>query len=609
VNVQLPNLDGSYPLIDPAALIPDVVYDLTIGNGATIGGAAALNIGSIYTGTDTSGNVVQVDRKTVANISVTGGSALNGAVNVQDTAEVTVTLDNSTLTGDITAADTASVVVTLHNNSVLTGKIDPVDLNIDNSTWNLTADSEVNNLHITNNGKVVFQDGGAYKTLTVENLSGNGGIFTLNTDLSTHEGDLIVITGSAAGDHHLDIHNKNHANVTGLEDPLLVVSNTNGGSSFGSDTFSGTTAVGMFDYSVRAADTTKGEEIGGWYLAPDYTPNPDPGPGPTPPTPPTPQVSPVGENLLAEVAAQAPAWFDHLNNIISHLGDLRGNANGATGKNLDSGILDSVWLKSYGAQLNVSGQVVGTAFREYNYGVDIGADHRWNLDANNQLIAGAFLGYGSSEREMRHTFGSKGETNSYGAGVYALWLHHTGLYADLVANAQYADHDTSAYDASNNHTTADYENWGAGVTLDLGKQFKFKDGWYAEPSLSAGYAHFTNSDYTTGGDNIFNVTIIDADGFQYRLCASFGRTIQLANGGILQPYLKIGGVEQISTGGKLRASNSEWHPTYDGLRAELGAGLIWQLNPHHQLHLDYEASFGDKYDKPWGLTAGYRYQF
>jgi outer membrane autotransporter protein len=41
----------------------------------------------------------------------------------------------------------------------------------------------------------------------------------------------------------------------------------------------------------------------------------------------------------------------------------------------------------------------------------------------------------------------------------------------------------------------------------------------------------------------------------------------------------------------------------------LGGGIIWQIDQQNQLHLDYEASFGDKYDKPWGLTAGYRYQF
>jgi outer membrane autotransporter protein len=60
---------------------------------------------------------------------------------------------------------------------------------------------------------------------------------------------------------------------------------------------------------------------------------------------------------------------------------------------------------------------------------------------------------------------------------------------------------------------------------------------------------------------------------------------------------------------KLLTPEATTRANLDGVRAELGAGIIWQLNQHNQLHLDYEASFGDKYDKPWGLTAGYRYQF
>ncbi|MDR2462942.1 MAG: autotransporter outer membrane beta-barrel domain-containing protein, partial [Verrucomicrobiales bacterium] len=75
------------------------------------------------------------------------------------------------------------------------------------------------------------------------------------------------------------------------------------------------------------------------------------------------------------------------------------------------------------------------------------------------------------------------------------------------------------------------------------------------------------------------------------------------------PYVKVSGVEQVSTGGKVKASGGEWRPNLDGARAEIGAGLIWKFNAAHQLSLDYEASFGDKFTKPWGLNAGYRYQF
>jgi outer membrane autotransporter protein len=101
----------------------------------------------------------------------------------------------------------------------------------------------------------------------------------------------------------------------------------------------------------------------------------------------------------------------------------------------------------------------------------------------------------------------------------------------------------------------------------------------------------------------------DLDALQLRIGSLFGRTIKLTNGGALQPYIKISGVETISSGGTIRNGYQHTRANTDGARAELGAGLIWQLDTNNQLHLDYEASFGDKYDKPWGLSAGYRHQF
>jgi outer membrane autotransporter protein len=101
----------------------------------------------------------------------------------------------------------------------------------------------------------------------------------------------------------------------------------------------------------------------------------------------------------------------------------------------------------------------------------------------------------------------------------------------------------------------------------------------------------------------------DLDALQLRIGSVFGRTINLTNSGALQPYIKISGVETISSGGAIRNGYQHTRANTDGARAELGGGLIWQLDTNNQLHLDYEASFGDKYDKPWGLTAGYRHQF
>ncbi|MDR1190967.1 MAG: autotransporter outer membrane beta-barrel domain-containing protein, partial [Verrucomicrobiales bacterium] len=123
----------------------------------------------------------------------------------------------------------------------------------------------------------------------------------------------------------------------------------------------------------------------------------------------------------------------------------------------------------------------------------------------------------------------------------------------------------------------------------------------------ASYLHLMNDPYTTTQG--LAVDLADADLVQLRGSARFGRNIQLTGSGWLQPYLTIGGLEQLSTGGRVNASGGAWRPRLDGARAIIGAGLAWQLDPANQLHLDYTASFGAHYDQPWGLNLGYRHQF
>jgi outer membrane autotransporter protein len=271
--------------------------------------------------------------------------------------------------------------------------------------------------------------------------------------------------------------------------------------------------------------------------------------------------------------------------------------------------LSNVWVRSYGGQTDVSARVVGKGVKDYQYGVDLGVDHFWQLDADNDLYTGVFLGYGNDDYHVRTGYANSGELGGYYTGVYGTWLHESGWYADVAAKAQHFDHHFDARDMSNNRTTADYESWGLGASLELGRKFKFRAGWFIEPQLQASYAHFTNSGYWTGGANRFAVNISAADVVQLRAGGLFGRTLRLAGGGFLQPYLKVSGVEQISAGGKLRATGGEWRQNLDGARAEIGAGIIWQLDENNQFHIDYEAAFGDKYDKPFGINFGYRHQF
>jgi outer membrane autotransporter protein len=69
------------------------------------------------------------------------------------------------------------------------------------------------------------------------------------------------------------------------------------------------------------------------------------------------------------------------------------------------------------------------------------------------------------------------------------------------------------------------------------------------------------------------------------------------------------GAIHLDTTGDGQADSAAIRPAIDGAKFELGAGVDRQLSAAHQLHFDYEASYAEKYNKPWGLTAGYRFQF
>jgi outer membrane autotransporter protein len=321
-------------------------------------------------------------------------------------------------------------------------------------------------------------------------------------------------------------------------------------------------------------------------------------------------VSPAGAVLNSSVAIQQAMWFAQQNSLLKRMGELRYGARASrplADKDVRvpyHSLIENIWIRSYGQQLNVGSQVAGKAYEQLIYGVDLGTDHKVTISADSDLYLGIYAGYGRSDIDYR-TPGADGEINAYYGGFYATWLHSSGFYIDATVKAASVDNDLKA-PYSGSQITANYSDINLGGSLEIGKKFTFADAWFIEPQFQVNYLHILAENYTAGP---MTISAQDLDALQFRIGSLFGRTIKLTNGGALQPYIKISGVETISSGGTLRNGYQHTRANTDGARAELGAGLIWQLDADNQLHLDYEASFGDKYDKPWGLTAGYRHQF
>jgi outer membrane autotransporter protein len=93
---------------------------------------------------------------------------------------------------------------------------------------------------------------------------------------------------------------------------------------------------------------------------------------------------------------------------------------------------------------------------------------------------------------------------------------------------------------------ADYSNVEIGGSVELGRKFTFANDWFIEPQAQINYLHILAEGYNAGP---LSINAKDLDAVQFRIGTLFGKTIKLANGGALQPYLKVSGVELISSGG------------------------------------------------------------
>ncbi|HBO76828.1 MAG TPA: autotransporter outer membrane beta-barrel domain-containing protein, partial [Cupriavidus sp.] len=140
-----------------------------------------------------------------------------------------------------------------------------------------------------------------FKTLTVQNYSGNGTI-ALNTVLASDgapSDKLVVDGGTATGSSKLRINNAGGAGALTVANGIQVVNATNGGTTAaGAFALDGRAVAGAYEYRLfRGAND--GTDANSWYLRSDQTPTP-----PAPPEPPSPPAPPTPDPLYRpEVAA------------------------------------------------------------------------------------------------------------------------------------------------------------------------------------------------------------------------------------------------------------------------------------------------------------------
>ncbi|ALX46274.1 pertactin family autotransporter [Burkholderia humptydooensis] len=512
-----------------------------------------------------------------ASITIQNQSTLlsgNGTLlEVANNSTAAFTVDNSSLTGDVQVGQGSSAHVNLQNHATLTGQLNNVGQLAVNSgaVWNMVGPASVANIALADGTINLSPDGAAFHRLDIGNLSGNG-TFGMRVDLAQLQGDFLNVSGNASGQHGLAIRNTGVEPVKGA-DPLHVVQIAGGDAKFEAIGNNGMVDAGTFKYVLE-------QQGNGWYLVQAHD---DEG---------NPIVTPSTQAVLGLFNTAPTIWYGEDASLRSRMGELRFNQSAS-----------GAWVRSYGTRVNVDGRA-GQPYRHTQYGFTAGADKSIPV-ATGKLFVGALGGY--SRNDLDFGSATTGSIDSFYAGGYATWLGNNGYYVDGVIKGNMFRNDAKVRMSDGSAANGSYTNFGLGASVEFGRQIGLANGWFIEPS--ARVSAFVSSGATTRLDNGLEAAGSPNKSFQTRIGAALGRNLELANGSTLQPYVKVGLVQEFARGNDVNVNGNRFDSDLAGTRVELGAGVAARVTKTLQLHGDVLYAKGAKLTQPWGVNLGLRYLF
>lgn len=519
------------------------------------------------------GSAIAVDNfglsPVLANIEVKNGATLKGGngkiLEVNGTSTANMTVDNSHLVGDVFADTGATANLTLQNRATLTGQLDNVSKLAVNSDarWVMVGNGNVANLEL-NGGAVQFGNPGEFFKLTVGNLSGAGGTFSMHTNFG--QIDTLTVTGNATGNHSVEIDASGSEPVAAGAMPVIHIAA--GDAQF--TLLNGPVNLGAFSYDlIQQGDND-------WYLNTA-----------------TRVISPGAQSVLALFNTAPTVWYGELTTLRTRMGEVRRD-NGKAGG----------WIRAYGNKFDVSASS-GVAYQQTQQGLSFGADAPLPI-GDGQWLVGLLGGYSKSDLNLTH--GTSGTVDSYYAGAYTTWLDDSsGYYFDGVLKFNRFQNKSDVQLSDGSKTKGDYDTNGVGASLEFGRHIKLANDYFVEPytQLSGVVIQGQSYDLDNG---------LAADGDRTRsllgkVGATAGRNFHLGEGKVIQPYVRAAYVHEFAKNNEVEVNSNVFNNDLSGSRGELGAGLAMNLTDKVSLHTDIDYSNGDKIEQPWGFNIGARYNW
>lgn len=497
-----------------------------------------------------------------------------------DKGTITGTAGNSTfnITGNMYADNSGSIDLDMDNNSVFTGSTalansGTINLNLkNNSYWHVTSSSEVSSLHVSGGSMVnLSHEAGMNTVVTVDDLSGSGGVFKFNTELDSEaNGDKLVINSSETGStHYVHVNDLSLINgeVSGEKKLHLITDNSSNASFVGEYMDTG----GLWDVlpTVERGDTL-GESANEWYLTKIEK-----------------KENGNTETINDGFASDYSLWRATNDTLRKRLGDIRSGEHGT----------DGVWARMY------HGKLKGQSYTDKYHTYQLGYDKTRYDEKNGQRTNGIVLE--RSEGKLSYTAG-KGETGLTALGLYTTWFGNKGHYTDIVLRAGHLDHKMNTY--GEYAERSDYDNAAYSISFEYGRQKNYEKGWFFTPQAQITLGRMNSVDFTTERG-----TKIDVDGLTSaigRIGFEVGRKISSES----SYYFKLGAFHEFDGDrdvSMVAANGENLRKRYDNGDTwyEFGMGAQVQLSRNTHFYGDIERSFGGDTKKEWQVNTGIRWEF
>ena len=505
------------------------------------------------------------------NNTYTGGTTLHAG---------TLVLDGSTSGGSLTGKLTGQNGTTfgLINGAHFTGSIDPTNVSLNASQWTNTGNSSIADLNFQNNGRIVFDPAGGFKTLTISgNLTGSG-FFALNTNLGNQQDDQLIFTNTAtlSGNHTLLVTNRGGEPAAPNQSVAIIdASAVAPGKNNASFTLQGGYVdAGAYRYTLESGSKVRSGDANKWYL---YN---------------TGKQSQMTTEFRSLGSFTDMTMIGSATDLRKRMGELK----------LDAQHQGDLWTRTYHRDYRHTLYEAAQGTQKVS-GIDIGADKLLG-NTNGRVYVGGLISYGESD--FNTTNNAKFDSEHYQLGFYATWLHEGGTYVDLSTRYFWFDRNYRFSQGNAGFENASNKSEALMIGLEAGHRIDLAQGWFIEPQAEVIMTRSDSFDIMTDRNN--RLSYETGKGTLLRGGLMVGRTIR-EQASTMQLYAKVDRLEHLQASYDVSVNGNHFSSKKPDGSWMLTTGAQVQYK-NLQFHLEADANVGNADIKQrWGINAGVRWMF